>query len=89
MPKLQAGGLPGKNTAAQGAPAAVAQPICCLKNAYCCQVRKACCRQAVSGATEAPATAEAVAIDSSAVVVKPTCCAKHAYCCAQKKPCCG
>ena len=88
VPKPDAGGLPDQSRAVQPTQADNARRICCLKNAYCCQIRRPCCRPAASEETNASAAAETPAVDSTVVVAKPTCCAKRAYCCEQKKPCC-
>lgn len=54
----------------------VARPTCCMKHAYCCSVKRPCCRSA----------APTVAFNNS--VAKPTCCIKRAYCCSVKRRCC-
>ena len=54
----------------------VARPTCCLKLAYCCNVKQSCCK---SNETN-------FALNDS--VAKPSCCVKRAYCGSRNDRCC-
>lgn len=64
----------------------VAQPICCMKRAYCCSVKQSCCRK--TEASNTPNSKTTAAMAGMRETAQPTCCMKRAYCCSVNRPCC-